>query len=153
MRGRKCSTNYVGNRYGKLLVLEKTNKSKNNRILYKCKCDCGNIVYYNSTDFKHCVSCGCYKNSKDRINKTMESMKYIDKTSIALISKTTTNVNNTAGFRGVSFDKSRNKYRAYIKLRYKNIFLGRFDTLEQAKNARLEAENKFYKPLIEEYNK
>lgn len=146
--------NYVGYKIGMLEVLEKTTKkNKQGRILYKCKCECGNIVYYTSSDIKQNRSCGCWRKSRARINEMLETMKYIDNTSIALISKTTLNSNNTSGFRGVSYDKSRNKWRAYIKLQYKTKFLGRFDTFEQAVQARLEAEEKYYKPIIEKHNK
>ncbi len=137
-----------------LSVLEKTNmKDKRGRVLYKCKCDCGSIVYYNSSNLKQNRSCGCWRKSRARIYKMMKTMKYIDNTSISLIKKTTINSNNTSGFRGVSFDKKRNKWRAYIKLKYKNISLGRFNTFEEAVKARLKAEDMYYKPIIEKYDK
>ena len=52
----------TGQRFGRLTVLEKTNKRCHGYIVWKCKCDCGNIVeipmhnlsYNNSTR-----SCGC----------------------------------------------------------------------------------------------
>lgn len=146
--------NYVGYKIGMITVLEKT-KRKNNqgRPLYKCKCECGNIVYYNSSDFKRIVSCGCWRKSRARINKMMNTMQYVENTSISLISSRTVNSNNTSGFRGVSYDKTRNKWRAYIKLQYKTRFLGRFDTFEEAAEVRLAAEEKYYKPLIEKYKK
>ena len=144
--------NYTGYKIGKLKVLEKTNKkNKQNRVLYKCKCDCGNIVYYNSSDLKQNISCGCWRKSRARINKMLKTMKYTENTSIALIKKTTINSNNTSGFRGVSYDMNRNKWRAYIKLQYKNKHLGRFDTFEDAVQARLDAEEKYYKPIIDKY--
>ena len=38
----------IGQKIGMLVVLEKTNKrNKQGRVLYKCQCECGNIVYYN----------------------------------------------------------------------------------------------------------
>ena len=80
-------------------------------------------------------------------------MQYVENTSISLISNKTINSNNTSGFRGVSWDKSRKKWRAYIKLKYKTRFLGRFNTFEEAVEARLAAEEKYYKPLIEKYKK
>jgi len=42
------------------------------------------------------------------------------------------NINNKSGYRGVSFDKSRNKWHAEITVDWKKIHLGRFDTPEQA---------------------
>lgn len=53
-------------------------------------------------------------------------------------------LNNTSGITGISFEKDRNKYKAYITIngRLKNI--GRFDNIEDAIKARKEAEEKYY---------
>lgn len=51
---------------------------------------------------------------------------------------------NTSGFRGVSFYKSRGKYTAYINHEGKRIFLGYFDKFEDAVAARLAAEKKYW---------
>lgn len=44
--------------------------------------------------------------------------------------------NNTTGYRGVSFDHSRQKYAAVVKIHGKGISLGRFTTAEQAARVR-----------------
>lgn len=46
--------------------------------------------------------------------------------------------------RGVSFDKERNKYQAYINYKGERTRLGRFTSLEEAKKARLKAEEKLW---------
>ena len=51
---------------------------------------------------------------------------------------------NYSGCSGVRFDKSRNKWRAEITFNKKLIYLGRYDKLEDAINARKEAERKYY---------
>ena len=40
--------------------------------------------------------------------------------------------NNTSGYKGVSWDKSMNKWEAYITKDYKKVHLGYFDTTEEA---------------------
>jgi hypothetical protein len=52
--------------------------------------------------------------------------------------------NNTSGVVGVSFDKSRGKWVANIKVNNQHVRLGRFETLEAAKAARLEAERRLW---------
>ena len=52
--------------------------------------------------------------------------------------------NNKTGIKGVHFDKSRNKYHASIKVNYKSIYLGRYDSLEEAEKARKNAEMKYW---------
>lgn len=54
------------------------------------------------------------------------------------------NSSNTSGYVGVSYMKSRGKYRAYITVNSKQISLGLYDTPEEAYQARLEAEQKYF---------
>lgn len=43
-----------------------------------------------------------------------------------------TNSNNSSGYPGVSFDKNTNKHKAYININSKQIYLGIFNTAEEA---------------------
>lgn len=44
----KNGINEIGNRYGKLTVIEKGSKPENNtHIFWKCRCDCGNEIEVN----------------------------------------------------------------------------------------------------------
>jgi DNA-binding XRE family transcriptional regulator len=52
---------------------------------------------------------------------------------------------NKSGVKGVSFDKERNKWVAQIKVGGKSINLGRYETLEEAAEARRQAERKYLK--------
>ena len=52
-------------------------------------------------------------------------------------------INNKTGINGVYFDKSRNKYLASIKVNYKKIFIGRYNTLEEARE-KIEEKRKEY---------
>lgn len=52
--------------------------------------------------------------------------------------------NNTSGFSGVHWDKSRNKWVARVKVAYRGIHLGRYDTLEEAISARLFGEDYYF---------
>ena len=55
-----------------------------------------------------------------------------------------TRIDNKTGHKGVSFDKTRNKWSVGIKVNYKKIFIGRFDNFEDAIKARKEAEIKYW---------
>ena len=53
----------IGKRFGKLVVLERLNKSGKQGTIWKCLCDCGNIKEiptYELTSGKT-KSCGCLK--------------------------------------------------------------------------------------------
>lgn len=52
--------------------------------------------------------------------------------------------NNTSGMTGVSWNKNRGKWAAYIKVNYKTIWLGYFDTSDGAAIARIEAEKQYF---------
>lgn len=59
----------IGQKFDKLTVLEASNeRDTNGAILYKCQCDCGNIVYRRRQQLKdgHYSSCGCDINYKRR---------------------------------------------------------------------------------------
>lgn len=51
----------TGERYGRLIVIERAPNISSNRVAWKCKCDCGNeiIVAGNSLQSGNTQSCGC----------------------------------------------------------------------------------------------
>lgn len=60
--------NLLGQRFGRLLVLSLEGRAKNRTILWKCLCDCGNIIIVRANHLKHghTKSCGCFH--KEKIN-------------------------------------------------------------------------------------
>lgn len=52
----------LGQRFGRLTVIEETNQRANGSILWKCRCDCGNTVLVRSNHLRRggVLSCGCY---------------------------------------------------------------------------------------------
>ena len=54
------------------------------------------------------------------------------------------NKNTPSGIKGISWDKERSKWYAVIKLNQKNIFLGRFEDFDKAKEARINAEIRLF---------
>jgi hypothetical protein len=65
--GQKKVIDEVGNRYGKLVVLDRTeNQSHTKKTAYwLCKCDCGNLTKVRASHLRNgsIVSCGCVKSS------------------------------------------------------------------------------------------
>ena len=68
----KNKNNLVGQVFGYLTVLEETKQRQYGKIIWKCQCDCGNIVYLNTTRLRsgHDISCGCKKQSFGALNLT-----------------------------------------------------------------------------------
>ncbi len=73
----------IGQKFGKLTVLEETHKRKWNYKVYKCLCECGNIAYMNGYSLRsgNTKSCGCSKGnhthnkSNDRLYSIYKCMK------------------------------------------------------------------------------
>ena len=53
--------NLIGQRFGRLTVIEKTNERRHGYIVWKCICDCGNekLTYSYLLTSNQCRSCGC----------------------------------------------------------------------------------------------
>lgn len=58
---------------------------------------------------------------------------------------------NKSGVVGVNWDKSRNKWQATIRFKGKKYNLGRFDDIQDAIDARKEAEKQLFGSFIEWY--
>jgi len=58
----------TGQTFGKLKVLELTGK-KNNRTMWRCQCECGNIIETRGTDLRYRKnrSCGCVESKGEQI--------------------------------------------------------------------------------------
>lgn len=59
---------------------------------------------------------------------------------------------NTSGIKGVYWNKELNKWRVRIQINYKRVFIGDYDTLEEAKIARMKAEEKYHKEYGYDYS-
>ena len=63
----------TGKRIGKLTVIEQAGRDKNRRILWRCKCDCGNECLLSSNVLaRGQSSCGCYRHARIRKDRTGE---------------------------------------------------------------------------------
>lgn len=78
----KRNIEMVGRRFGRLVVIEKTNKRKKRSVVWKCLCDCGNEYFATSKDLNcgFVKSCGCIMKEKQhfavgtRIHKVWGTM-------------------------------------------------------------------------------
>lgn len=67
----------IGNRYGKLLVIDEAGRDKNGRVLWKCQCDCGNIKIALGKTLRAglCQSCGCVRSHGEmRVAKALTEL-------------------------------------------------------------------------------
>ena len=69
----------TNHRFYKLLVLEITPERKNGSAVWKCQCDCGNIVYVPASSLKNngTKSCGCIHSfGEQRITNILQENNY-----------------------------------------------------------------------------
>ncbi|TPE70688.1 AP2 domain-containing protein [Halalkalibacterium halodurans] len=137
----------VGKRFGKLFVIEElTERAKDGRKQYKCRCDCGNVITTKGVYLRQgdTLSCGCVKIN---IMQNGKNRGKIDNTNIYSLKKKIQK-NNTSGAKGVSYSRTLNKWVAYININKRKINLGAYAKKEDAIKARLDAEEKYHKPYL-----
>lgn len=148
----------AGKRYGRLEAIEPTGKKKNGSIVWKCKCDCGNMVEIAQQVLERgdATSCGCFRRELNRVTAKERFAQYIkenfaDRTNVTAIKRTTPLKNSSTGIRGVSYDSKRAKYIAQIEFKGKHYNLGRFNTREEAKAAYEEAKEELHNKFLKEH--
>lgn len=148
----------VGQEFGKLTVIERmpTHISPKGKhvIEWLCQCECGNytIVTASSLRSGHTKSCGCLR-KENMQNRPHGNFISFENTSITAIRKNTLHKNSTSGHAGVSWDKNGKKWRASIKVKRIKYHLGSFKEIEDAIKARKDAEEHYWKPILERYEK
>ena len=150
--------NLKDRRFGRLVV-----EGNASRKGYVCLCDCGKRKEIRATSltkaFQPTRSCGCIQRELVRaigsktIPQNMEkqvktNLRY--HTNFQVIEDVNPPKHNTSGYKGISWDIHRKKWMTYINVHSKRIFIGRFASLDDAVDARKEAEEKYHKPLIDQ---
>ena len=143
----------TGKRFGDLSVVKLSEKrGQNNTLLWECRCTCGNTIYLHGYSLLHGYykSCGCKRDAK----RDSGLISHIKSDSVGGTRKSALKAKlhkgNKSGHKGVSWVESRKKWLAYIGFKGKQINLGYFENKNDAIKARLEAEEKYHKPILED---
>lgn len=149
----------TGHKFGRLTAIKPLEKRRNGQVVWHVKCDCGNEVDVVGKDLTRgrTKSCGCLRKEYQKKNMLDNGDKITGKnlkenTNISRLNETISK-NNTSGIRGVCFIKRTNSWRATIGFKKKMIFLGYFKNIEDAITARKEAEEIYYKPIVDKYKR
>lgn len=151
--------NFKPYRTGMVTVLEKypcgrgTSKGRNH-VYYLCRCDCGKEFIVGGDELsKHPYSCGCTpkpKKGEGRPNDWALGYDKEEHSMLCMIKPTRAVYSNaSSGVSGVSWEPLRKRWRAKITIKKKTIYLGYFKNKEDAIKARVEAERKYWDPLLE----
>jgi|GEM_PF-1805722 len=146
----------TGARYGRLIVLEEVEPRGKYRR-YLCQCDCGNKTVVNMNDLRsgNTKSCGClHKDAGKRVAKFDETrLKHKGVATQLLQNKV--RKDSTTGIKGVYAYQNNSGtivYRATIGIKGKEIYLGTYDTIEDAAEARKHGEAIYHEPYLKEVN-
>lgn len=157
----------IGDKYGYLTIIEDSGRrDKNGNVIWKCQCDCGNLIFRRADVITRSlimgctISCGCKRDKsvgkrlafdKNRIDKAREGLGQIDGTTMQGIDRKSMNKNNKSGVRGVCFKTREQKWQADITLRGKSVGRELFKTKEEAIKWRKYLEETYYEPIKEKY--
>lgn len=142
-----------GQRFGKLKVIERAGKTKNDNALWLYQCDCGNKATANATTLRRGehTSCGCARN--ENVAKARQTIveRTIDCVPVPLLTKKVRSDSGT-GHKGVSkrIRKGKEYFEVPITIKGKRKYLGTYKNLNDAIAARKSAELKYIMPLIKE---
>lgn len=159
-RWEKSRIDLTGQRFGRLVVEKRVRLEKplpNGTITgWLCRCDCGNEVVYTTKDLRNTgtISCGCALSDAAKLKVQNNFNQRYGGTEIAAIRpERGANKNSVTGVKGVYWSKREGCYIAKLQLRGKTMTVGRSKSLEKAMLARQKAEEEYYAPIIEEYEK
>lgn len=143
----------TGQRFGQLTVLEYDRKSRK----WLCQCDCGRTVKMVCTYLTNGSRTDCghtaFQATGERVKSgSAGSVNGTNIFAIQHIMDGKLRTTNTSGVTGVSVCQRRGKpaYKARIGIHNKEISLGTFSTFEEAVAARKAAEDKYFKPVLDE---
>lgn len=142
----------TGKRFGRLVAQFPSRRyDDSGSVIWHCKCDCGNEidVSYNTLAYTNQKSCGCRKKEHDQELRTF--LTHVAGTSIDALKSKKVPKDNTTGYKGVYL--IRGKYVAKIVFQKKQYFLGTYDNIEDAAEARREAEEVLFDGFADHYQK
>ena len=145
-----------GQRYGRLTVVAKTDRRVSNRVVWECRCDCGNTACIASTNLRkgYTKSCGCLSSEvhQKSIRPAWEKreLDFIDGTDVKGLMQPP-DKRNTSGTVGVSYDRSVRLWKAEITFKGINYYLGSSREKDVAVAIRKEAEKQTHGKFLEWY--
>lgn len=156
LRREKIVRDITGQRFTRLVALERLERKRGSSFLWRCQCDCGKIVEVSSNSLLsgNTKSCGCLRSdsirhTNARIGSVANRMRLVDGTCVERLERTHVQKNNRSGCTGV---QSRgDKWIAVISFKKQVHYLGIFKTKEEAIQARKEAEERIFGKFLEAY--
>lgn len=142
----------TGQRFGKLTAIAPTSERKHGKVIWECKCSCGNpnpvlvpSTYLTNGDTQ---SCGCLKKEQEKINFVdgYDKERVDGVNTSLLLAKLRTD--SSSGIKGVYFHKARQKWYAQITVGGQTYRSSLVNDKERAIDARIELEHQYHMPYL-----
>lgn len=157
-RKKKNMAEIAGQRFGRLVAIQRLEEKRNSNYLWLCQCDCGKTIKTtaNALRFGNTKSCGCGRvdaalSTIQIYGNVADHNRLIDGTNIERLELNRLQANNTSGYTGVQVYGE--KYVALIGFKGRHYYLGSYDRLDDAIDARKKAEEELHGPFLEWYYK
>lgn len=132
----------TGRVFGQLKAFRLTDRrASDGKRIWECECSCGKTAFVKSNRLVQGATQSC-----GHLNTDGEDFGTKVKILDSKLSR-----NSTSGHKGVTWVKSQEKWQAQIMFQGKYIYLGIFADIQDAIQARKEAEDYYFKPVLEHF--
>lgn len=147
----------AGLRFGKLTALERSERyvvlNNRKKFLWRCVCDCGEVVYRLPEKLQENVHHACDKCAGQfAVSAMLENAGFVEGTQLTKIASSKPGVHSKSGVKGVFFNNRSQKWRAMLRFKGVNHYLGEYKDINEAIRARKLGEEKYFVPFLKEHN-
>lgn len=144
----------TGQKFGRLVAIERHGRAKNGNALWLCQCCCGNTTIVESYGLRHGTtrSCGCL-----RSETSSQAIKTNKKTAINIgnkdnlrtangvpVSSVSLSKRNHSGVTGVTYLVDTDSWQARMMVKGRYVLLKSFATFQEAVTARKIVEQQYF---------
>lgn len=156
---RRHAKDMTGQRFGRLTVVGAVELDKpqpnGTKLGWLCRCDCGKEVIATRKNLLSGkkLSCGCLL-AESATARVDDAVGHVEGTTLSAIRpERRPNKNNKSGVKGVHWSKADGCWIAKIGVKGRTVYIGRFSSLEEAARARRDAEEKYFRPILDRHKK
>lgn len=149
----------TGQRFGRLVAIKDAGYVDHGHRVWECKCDCGNTVFVRAGSLKsgYTKYCGCLQASISRENlekahKWSRTHDLKEHTKLSALNDKISSANKS-GVKGVYWKGPRQLWIARLYFKGVLVLDSGFAKKEDAIKARRDAEEKYFKPILEKYHR
>lgn len=141
----KLPKDWIGRTFGSLTVVAYDGK-RGGKHYWRCRCLCGGEKTVCQSNLKagHTKSCGC-------LSDPAGTRHFVEGTCIESIRSRKVFASNSSGVRGVYKNRQTGRWTAQLTFQGKTRYLGSYESLEAAAEARAEAEQQIFDRFLERH--